>query len=741
VKIIILPHLNVRHIKDFEYKMYVKFKILFAVLLFPSILFSQTVKETWTYHNPKPQEKGLFAVFVADSLTIFAAGEEGTIIRTKDKGINWDVLSSGTSQKINSLYFIDTNTGYALGDSGIILNTYNGGDSWNKSQNTKIGNIRSCWFINENKGFICDSNGKLYLTEDGGVTWILKYHERPEYFNKLFFIDDTTGWAAGTIIIKTTDGGMNWGKIETGFNVEFNDIYFLNGNEGWAGGEKGAIIHTADCGNNWKLMDYATESTLYGVYFYNKEKGCVATEEELAYTINGGEEWKINAKMNKGRKSMHFCDGYGFVVNEIGEIFQSSVYKKYISWNSYSGKNVYEYLAVDFVDENHGWIVGNANCLLKTTNGGNTWKEIQINFSSSEPIGDVEFKDLNNGWILDTHRKKILHATDGGESWETQVVDPATNWSFSKIFIKDNGEIWITGQGLNKSTDDGKTWKNYDIDGLWFTDILFTNNTLGFAAALYSTYHTADGGDTWEIIPDIGGSNIDGIQFVDDSTGWVMINNGKTLFYTKDGGKTWGSTKDLPYKIGSLCFIDRNEGWYSYGMDNIYNTSDGGRTWEHKMPDFWFLKYSTISPWKLDDYFNLIFWDIEFVTKDHGWFVGNSGIILEYKREVITEPDTNNNENHLIPESFNLTQNYPNPFNTETTIKYDVKENARTKIKIYNLQGQEIKTLLNEYKYAGSYYVTWNGRDNAGTVVSSGIYICTMKTSKYVKSIKLVFLK
>jgi len=112
------------------------------------------------------------------------------------------------------------------------------------------------------------------------------------------------------------------------------------------------------------------------------------------------------------------------------------------------------------------------------------------------------------------------------------------------------------------------------------------------------------------------------------------------------------------------------------------------------------------------------------------WFGTINGVSVLKKQEEI-----------CIPEFFSLTQNYPNPFNTETTIKYDIKENTRTVIKIYNLQGQEIKTLINEYKYAGSYYVKWNGRDNSGSIVSSGIYICTMKANKYVKSIKLVFLK
>jgi len=691
--------------------MHVKIKFFFfIIMLFPFFLVSQTIKETWTYHNPKPQEKGLYAVFVADSLTVFAAGEEGTIIRTKDKGKNWDILSSGTNKKINSL------------------------------QNTKIGNIRSCWFINENKGFICDSNGKLYMTEDGGITWLLQYHERPEFLNKLFFIDDTTGWAAGTIIIKTTDGGMTWEKVETDFNDEFNDIYFLNDCEGWMAGENGTIICTSDSGNKWHKLNYVTQSTISHIMFFDKYYGIVATYEEVSYTIDGGTTWYLDGMMNKGIKKIHYNDGTGLMVNDNGEMFKIITSNNKISIVSYAGNSIRDLLAIDFYDENHGWIVGHPGRLLYTTNGGKLWKEKSIDFFPFEPFGDIEFKDLNNGWILDTRPKNILHTSDGGESWETQTVDPGASGMFTKIFVKDNGDIWISGEGLYKSTNNGETWQKHDINGLWLTDVLFTNDTLGFATAWYSSYRTTDGGDTWELIPEIGGSDINGIHFADDSTGWIKIKNGRTLYYTTNGGETWESNKDLPYTILALRFINRNEGWYSYDLNNIYKTTDGGWTWENKIPDFWCFKYSTISPWKFNDDFEII-WDINFITKDHGWFIGRFGLLVEYKREVITEQDINNNEEPLTPEFFNLTQNYPNPFNTETTIKYDVKENARTVIKIYNIQGQEIKTLINEDKYAGSYYVKWNGRDNSGAVVSSGIYICTMKTNKYVKSIKLVFIK
>jgi hypothetical protein len=75
-----------------------------------------------------------------------------------------------------------------------------------------------------------------------------------------------------------------------------------------------------------------------------------------------------------------------------------------------------------------------------------------------------------------------------------------------------------------------------------------------------------------------------------------------------------------------------------------------------------------------------------------------------------------------IPDKFALSQNYPNPFNPETTFSYDLPEDSRVGIRIYSLLGAEMKTLENGQKSAGHYTLTWDGKDNLGRTVSSGIY-------------------
>ncbi len=80
-----------------------------------------------------------------------------------------------------------------------------------------------------------------------------------------------------------------------------------------------------------------------------------------------------------------------------------------------------------------------------------------------------------------------------------------------------------------------------------------------------------------------------------------------------------------------------------------------------------------------------------------------------------------------VPETYELFQNYPNPFNPETTIKYQLSNNSEVTLKIFNMLGQEIITLVDKQQDAGVYSVRWDGKDKFGQKVASGIYIFQLK--------------
>jgi hypothetical protein len=94
-----------------------------------------------------------------------------------------------------------------------------------------------------------------------------------------------------------------------------------------------------------------------------------------------------------------------------------------------------------------------------------------------------------------------------------------------------------------------------------------------------------------------------------------------------------------------------------------------------------------------------------------------------------------------IPNSYILSQNYPNPFNPETIIEYQLPENVHVKIDIFNLRGQNIRSLKDQPQHAGYHTIRWDGCDENGTKVVSGIYLYQVKAGDFICTRKMALMK
>jgi hypothetical protein len=94
-----------------------------------------------------------------------------------------------------------------------------------------------------------------------------------------------------------------------------------------------------------------------------------------------------------------------------------------------------------------------------------------------------------------------------------------------------------------------------------------------------------------------------------------------------------------------------------------------------------------------------------------------------------------------LPKEFSLFQNFPNPFNSETAIKYQLQNSVRVTLKIYNILGQPVKELIDKELPRGTYSVNWDGKDDKGFQVNTGIYIYQIKAGESVQSKKALLLK
>jgi len=163
-----------------------------------------------------------------------------------------------------------------------------------------------------------------------------------------------------------------------------------------------------------------------------------------------------------------------------------------------------------------------------------------------------------------------------------------------------------------------------------------------------------------------------------------------------------------------------NEGLIIYSRNNISSDSN-----------FVSVSASLLPP-------NVYYWRI--ISKDNSNLMTYSREDWSFVIGMVSEVDDDNLENGL-PDKFSLFQNYPNPFNTETIIEYSVPQTSYISVKIFNLLGQEVATLVENLKSRGCYFVKWDGKDKFGRYVASGIYIYSITAKNFYASKKMLFVK
>ncbi len=94
-----------------------------------------------------------------------------------------------------------------------------------------------------------------------------------------------------------------------------------------------------------------------------------------------------------------------------------------------------------------------------------------------------------------------------------------------------------------------------------------------------------------------------------------------------------------------------------------------------------------------------------------------------------------------LPRAVSLAQNYPNPFNSATTIEYALRSASRAVLEVYDLTGQRVLELVDHYHEGGRYQVTWDGLDEAGDPLSSGLYLMRLQALGRIETRKMMLMK
>jgi hypothetical protein len=232
-------------------------------------------------------------------------------------------------------------------------------------------------------------------------------------------------------------------------------------------------------------------------------------------------------------------------------------------------------------------------------------------------------------------------------------------------------------------------------------------------------FRTTNGGVTWVNQSLAQTNSLLSVCFTDANTG-TAVGAGGIIFRTTNGGATWtAQSSGTTQVLLSVSFTDANNGTAVGNRGTIVRTTNGGATW-------------TVQPSPSGTVKDLK--GVCFTDANTGTIVGDYGTILRTTTGgVVSVQDEHISE---IPKDFILLQNYPNPFNPSTSIQYAVGNRQFVQLKVYDILGNEVATLVNEEKSPGTYEVEFNA-----TQLSSGVYFYRLQAGDFIETKKMILLR
>jgi len=703
-----------------------------------------------------------------------AVGENGTILKTINGGITWEMQSSGTSGTLNAIwfndaenitvvgagihrttngginwvlqpdsgditfedvFFIDSNIGIAVGGThiqwppsqfGQILRTTDSGITWAVGESgCLVLYLRAVDFADANNG-IAAGNGRMLKTTNGGASWILLPLDESNGFFDIHLKDVNIGIAVGYsgMIKKTTDGGLTWAAQISGRNNTLNSISFTSPDTATVVGAAGNILKTFNGGENW--IPYSTEPINgSSLCFTDANNGTIVGFSNIFRTTNGGLNWTLKKTFGSSvhLEGVSFSDtDNGTVVTYGGEIFHTS--DGGISWLPQTSGTTNSLRSVSFINLNTGMIVGDNGTVLKTTNGGNTW--IQLSTGTSTDLIDISVVDENNAIAVGglDFDAAILKTTDGGLTWTLKSV-PEIQLLIGVCFTDLNNATAVGHHGyILRTTNGGLSW-NLQMSGT--TDMLrsvsFANSNNGTAVGPNVILRTTDGGITW-IKQNFKNNycNLEDVCFIDENT-WIIIGY-FTVLKTTNGG---GIPVELSSFTAEVSGADLKLNWMTET-----ETNNQGFYIERRSPDEeWNTRGFVEGSGTTTEPKNYSFKEELSASGKYSYRLKQTDYdgSFEYSKVINIDID-------LTPKDFVLEQNYPNPFNPNTIIKYSVPNQSSVTIKLFDALGREVRTLLNEEKPSGNHSLEFNASD-----LSSGIYLYQMKAGGFMQTRKMILLK
>jgi photosystem II stability/assembly factor-like uncharacterized protein len=704
-------------------------KLSFLLVFYYSLFITNYSLSQWLWVNPKPHGNDINSVCFVNNNTGWMFGGSTQSYKTTNKGINWiycDFTGSPTIY-ISKLFNFDTqNSAFWLGgDGGRLYKSIDSGKTFQLIILPTTNTVKNIFFLNKNTGYVAAS--QLYKTTNSGLNWVVNFNPGSEIFCP-FFLNDSIGWCASTTYsfssnygsewyngkYKTTNSGNNWEQISFNtytYNVWAKDIYFKDTTTGIFSGTN-FLFKSNNGGRSWIYVDTG------GVIDKGPGNNFLwGGDNDLYKSTNYGTNWSFVSEINIPQTCIKYVDSITyFIGGKYGNLMKST--NGGLNWSNYlKSFTSLEFNNIISIDSNNIFVVSN-NVILKTTNSGANFLNLDSNIISQYPINSICFLNNSSGWIGSDYGY-ILRTTNGGFNWAVQKCD--TSKIKSVHFLYSGIGYFVTlSKKIYKSSNFGANW-NYISTLSGYQDIVslqFLNENTGFLLTSYYLFKTTSGGQQWSTLYSYGVS-FEFMKFINANTGYIIYSvwppydiPHRLLSRTTNGGHNWSDRIDNQ-SLRSFYCVDSNI-VYAGGKGILFKSTNSGNNWEQEQVSTSYI--NGISSYKK----NL-------------WLTGEMGMIIKGVGKV---PVYINSDNEEIIEDYKLFQNFPNPFNPTTNIRYQIPNNSHVILKVYDILGKEIATLVNDKLKPGEYETTFDG-----TAFPSGVYFYKLQSGDFSETKKMLMIK
>lgn len=642
---------------------------------------------------------------------ILAATFDKGIFRSRNKGENWTSQNNGLTNLAIRALAISPNGSWFTGTviSGIFRST-DQGQSW-VSVNNGLDDLRISCLVIDQDGDVFAGTGMrgIYRLVNNGVAWAEVNNGLKELLESTYRSTNALAItklghlfaATSAGVYRSKDRGGSWQRVMPGY---FHTLAVLQDQASVLIASSEIHLST-DNGDTWKKIGISDYS-FYRIYSLTQTpKGhlLAGTSEGVFLKIAGTDGWqRINNALP--------ADPATIAVHPNGDVYVGA-------FGIYTSHN-----------DGGGWRLAFSDSISRS------YESLAFNSKGHVFVGASSYSNLSG--------PRVFRSTDLGKTWEIkdkgleQLSDPG---SALTLGISRGGVIFAGRRGVFRSTDNGESWKaiNNGLPPTYISSIAIDSSQSVLLATVNGLFRSFDQGDHWMPLNNPA-PTIEIRSLLVNAKGFIFAGSwGQGVYRSKDNGVTWEKLANgLPMGEGvSAMAILPNQDLYvgSNAYVGIYYSRDDGETWQPINSGLLRNQVQSIAGSPRGYVFAALGGDFAFQD--------NVGIFRSVHPIAVKVDEKLQGEK---PTTFLLAQNYPNPFNSSTLIEFILPVSGYVSLKVFDVLGVEIESLVSENLLAGKHRIQWRAQDKP-----NGIYFYKLQVgnssnlSRYAvnKTYKLILLR